>query len=232
MIPRIDIEVDSALPNGFPFWTPTEEDIDEEGIGCYFRNVWLIRGVTRAEAEMVLEDEQNIVRLVDELASDAEVFEVVAKAVESLDQEALPSELAEKDAYSALCDEFHEDVDPLEGLDLGVSGLVHALSAAGCFPAASCRGHATERPWSDRPVVLVAMDRYRAEWMQPMVHEAGCGFAIDETRPQLLTIEASSIENIMTLARMILDRLDQLPWIESSPDSIAVDLHPGQESLW
>jgi hypothetical protein len=93
----------------------------------------------------------------------------------------------------------------LEGLELGVAGLVYALASVGCVPAASCRGHSRPHAWAERPIVLLAADRARAEWLRPLVSGAGCGFCLDDVRPQILGIEAPSIDEMTALARLVLD---------------------------
>ena len=37
MIPRAEVELDSTVPDAYRFWTPTREDISEEGF-AYFRD--------------------------------------------------------------------------------------------------------------------------------------------------------------------------------------------------
>jgi hypothetical protein len=96
----------------------------------------------------------------------------------------------------------------LEGLEAGVAGLVYALSAAGMFPAASCRGHADSDAWSVIPVVMFAANRAHAEALQPLVEGSGCGFDFDPVRPELLVINGRSVEDTLRLARAVLASIE------------------------
>lgn len=96
----------------------------------------------------------------------------------------------------------------LEGLEVGVAGLVYALSAAGMFPAASCRGHADPASWSAVPVVMFAADRGHAEALQPLVESSRCGFDLDPIRPELLVINGRSVEDTLRLGRAVLASIE------------------------
>ncbi|HEX8627941.1 MAG TPA: hypothetical protein VF755_07205 [Catenuloplanes sp.] len=209
LIPRTDIELDPALPQDATFWMPAEDDIDEEGIG-YFRDVWAIFDVPLSEADWVVTGEQAAAKAVDAVATSKESFEHFAQVIEGHNPD-FPSEDPEDQADMAVLAQ-HGDVDSvgLWGLDLGVAGLTYALAATGCVPAASCRSHA-ERSWSDRPVVLAAVDREHAEWLQPLVERSSCGFAVSDVRPEFLVIHARSITEMMDLAAAILVKAESDP---------------------
>jgi len=96
----------------------------------------------------------------------------------------------------------------LEGLEAGVAGLVYALSAAGMYPAASCRGHPEPDSWSAIPVVMFAADRPHAEALQPLVESSGCGFGLDPVRPELLVINGRSVQDTLRLGHAVLDSID------------------------
>jgi hypothetical protein len=203
--PRVDIEVHPELPDRAEFWTPAPEDIDEEEGFGYFRDVWPITGVTVDHAQNVLSQDRFLSALVASLATDEIEFEVLAAAAETgsgEDEEITTEQLA------ALVDHF-STAEALEGLELGVAGLVYALAAAGMHPAASCRGHPDPDAWSSSPVVILAADRPRAEVLQPLVRDSQCGFKVDPVRPELLVIVSSSIEEMLALAQDILDNIAQ-----------------------
>jgi len=147
-------------------------------------------------------DEAHVAAWVDRVARNVDDFELIATAIETaeLNGICLPKvDLVELDRF------LDDERAALEGLEIGVAGLVYALAAIGAFPAASCRGHSGEHAWSDNPVVLFAADRVRAERLQPLVESSGCGFEIDAARPELLIIEAACITNAMSLAQLIFD---------------------------
>jgi hypothetical protein len=134
-----DIELDSALPVNAEFWVPDPGEIDDyEGFGL-FQDVWPITDVSPDAAIAIAREDELLCRVVSGLARDATDFDVLAAAVETgsagEDDEITAENLAGLAPYLA-------GVPALEGLEAGVAGLVYALSAAGMFPAASCRGHA------------------------------------------------------------------------------------------
>jgi hypothetical protein len=207
LIPRIDIEVSRQLPAVATYWTPKSEDLSEEGFG-FFRGTWLIASVSLEQARATMQTEVALAKDVAVLADSPEAFDEVAGAIESGDAAALPQGLCQREALTRACSYLSDDALPLEGLELGVAGLVYALSSIGCWPAASCRGHPGPRPWSDSPVVFFAADQQRARALAPLVEVAGCGFDVDEARPNLLVVLGPSILETMALARQILDHCD------------------------
>jgi hypothetical protein len=76
------------------------------------------------------------------------------------------------------------------------------------FPAASCRGHAEPDAWSAIPVVMFAADRAHAEALQPLVESSGCGFGLDQVRPEFLVINGRSVQDTVRLAQAVLDSID------------------------
>ncbi|MEV4575085.1 hypothetical protein AB0K16_17705 [Nonomuraea jabiensis] len=180
----------------------------------------MIRDVPPELASEVLRTEFGLAGLVDEAARSPEEFEMLLSAVESPDPENV--DCADFGHVSEeLMEELVSDVPPdLEGLELGVAGLVHALAAYGCVPAASCRGHvydAPRRPWSDRPVAFFASDRERAEQLVPLARISGCGFNVDPERPRLILVEAPSIVESMRLAEEILRSISSEVSVEQRP---------------
>jgi hypothetical protein len=187
------------------FWLPKPSDLaEEEGFG-YFRDTWVIGRLTAGEARVVVDAETELVGIADEVAADEASFEAVATALECADADELPMDLRHGPIRERLAP-YLDNYAPLGGLELGVTGLVHAFaSIGGCYPAASCRGHRTAMAWSAHPVVLIAADRYRCERLEPLAAEAGCGFAIDPARPELLAVGADSITQMMALSQLILN---------------------------
>lgn len=204
MIPRTLLDLDTSIPPKHDGWTPKRDGVSEDGFG-FFRDTWLIRDVTIRQAREVMANERSLVELADRVSSDAKEFDAVARALESGDADGLPEELIVRGILVDLEPYLDEALSPLEGLELGVAGLVHALAAVRCWPAASCRGHAAPHAWAAHPVVFVACDTYRARVLEPMIATSGCGLNIDPERPNLLVVEAESVENLMILASLVLE---------------------------
>lgn len=205
MYPTADIELEPSLPAGAEYWEPEPEEIDEyEGFGL-FQDVWPITDVSVDDAIAVAREDGLLCRVVGGLARDAADFDVLAAAVETgsageddeLTAEKLPALAPYLTGRAAL-----------EGLEAGVAGLVYALSAAGMYPAASCRGHPEPDSWSAIPVVMFAADRAHAEALQPLVESSGCGFGLDPVRPELLVINGRSVQDTLRLGHAVLDSID------------------------
>ena len=73
---------------------------------------------------------------------------------------------------------------PLDGLEVGVSGLCHALSALGCLTAASCRAHPGPHSWTECPVVLFRAETWRVELLADLISAEGCGLGEDRDMPR------------------------------------------------
>lgn len=203
MIPRTSMTLDTTLPRDHGFWTPRRDDLSEEGFG-FFRDTWLIRGIRVTEARTMIAMESDLVDLADRLSSNPNEFDEVATALETADVEALPRRFREASTVAEFSNLVVDDEPPLAALELGVAGLVYALSTVGCWPAASCRGHPTPRSWSAHPAVYLASDRHRVEVLQPLVQEAGCGFVRDPGRGELLVVVAESLTEMMALASLVI----------------------------
>ncbi|MER7003552.1 hypothetical protein ABT297_10970 [Dactylosporangium sp. NPDC000555] len=198
-----DFDPDPEIPEEAEFWMPSEEE-SGEGL-AYFHDVWDMRGISRADAEAVVALEQSIIRALDLLATDAESFEELASVLEFCGTEFPPEDDPEQMAmFDLLAAQVSLGLGELNGLEIGVAGVSHALSAIGGIPAASCRSHAKDHSWSDAPVVYFATGKLRAEWLQPLVESSGCGFCVDSVRPNLLAIRARSVLDMNRLAAMIL----------------------------
>ena len=217
---------------------PAEDEIGDEGIG-FFRGVWAIFDETLSEAAQVVADERAAAAAVNAVSTDVATFEYFARVIEAHNPD-FPSEDPEDEADMAALAE-HGDVASVSlcGLELGVAGLTYALAATGCVPAASCRSHA-EHSWAERPVVVAAIDRAHAGWLQPLVERSSCGFDLDHNRPEFLTIHAQSITEMMDLAAVILAKAEHDPppplcWGPSSDDEQRVEDRievDGQQALF
>ena len=203
--PTADIDLDPSLPENAEFWVPEPEEIDDhEGFGL-FQDVWPITDVSADDAIAVAQEDELLCRVVADLAHDAADFDILAAAVET-------GSIGEDDeitaeSLSALAP-YLTGEPALEGLEVGVAGLVYALSAAGMFPAASCRGHADPDSWSAVPVVMFAADRVHAEALQPLVESSRCGFDLDPIRPELLVINGRSAEDTLRIGRAVLASIE------------------------
>lgn len=190
---------------------PPEDEISEEGYG-FFRDVWDIRGVTHEEARAVVEEERHLVQLLDRASSQRDEFEALATAIERGDPASLPDGFAKLHPESEILEivgDGDRDEGVLDGLEIGVAGLAFALSAIGCFPAASCRSHASEHSWSERPLVYFAAERPTVHWLTSLVSASGCGFGDGSGHGELLFVEAPSITCLMDLAHQILTQAER-----------------------
>jgi hypothetical protein len=207
VIPRFNVDIDPEIPSEAAFWMPDPDDLaSDDGIG-YFHNTWNLGEVTREEALEVIEQERTILDLVELLAIGVQEYEQVCSAMEHNDPTALPEGFSQRVGSDAIMETAGDPIfsEPNFGcLEFGVAGLSFALAAVGCVPAASCRSHFEKHSWSYCPVVYLAADRNRAAWLQPLVERAGCGFGIDEERPEFLLIMAPSIRQTAELAQLIL----------------------------
>lgn len=206
VIPQTSLDLSFDIPSTYRYGRPRREDVSEEGFGG-FRGTWLLHGAVGVrDARQVIRDERELVEILDGAALTADEFDAIALAFErgygELPERLVPGPLA--DLATTMEREANEGESRLHGLDVGVAGLVYALSATGFWTAASCRGHVGSSPWSDRPVVLFATDEHRAMVLRPFVERAACGFA--EAGPDLLAVEAKSIEGTMRLAELVLSQ--------------------------
>jgi len=211
VIPRIDLQVDPSFPEGVPMGMPPEDEVSEEGYG-FFRGVWDISDASREDALWAIKEERRLADLVDQVTATPEEFEAVAKAVEGGAPDSLPPGFAARYPGSEVLEivgDGDRDESVLDGLEIGVAGLSYALSSIGCFPAASCRSHASGHSWSHRPVVLFAAERPTVHWLEPLVRDSGCGFGDGSGHGELLLVEAPSISNLMDLANRIVTKAER-----------------------
>lgn len=97
--------------------------------------------------------------------------------------------------------------DPLWGLDAGICSTVMALSAAGCVPFSSCNGGVFgDSHVSACPVVAFFMRRDFEPTLIQCASKAGVGVRpFGEGKVQ---VYASSIEQMITLAELLILKLD------------------------
>lgn len=202
MIPACsDLETTPAFPDSATFWIPSRAELAEEGGIGYFHETWRIVGGRQRDIEGLLKIEQALVTVADQASRDEDEFDVVAQALETqdLDDEDLTAQQRE-----ALDPHVVEADDPLRGLELGVSGLAHALACCFMFPAASCRGHADPHAWSPHPAVYFACRQPQASALTPLLEQAGVGIVVDNNRGNLWVLVAPDIRRMMALASLLL----------------------------
>ena len=205
MYPTANIQLNLSLPVNAEFWVPEPDEIDDyEGFGL-FQDVWPITDVSVAEAVAVATEDRLLCRVVGELARDAVDFDVLAAVVETGSADEVDGITS---ASLAALAPYLTGEAALESLEAGVAGLVYALSAAGLFPAASCRGHPEPDSWSAVPVVMFAADRSHAEMLQPLVASSRCGFNFDPVRPELLAVNGRSVEDTLRLGGTVLASIE------------------------
>jgi hypothetical protein len=120
-----------------------------------------------------------------------------------------------------------EDFDYLfRNLDVGVAGLVFALSAAGYATCTSCRGHdGIARP----PQVGLGTEPERLARLASYTRGAGCGL---EVADGIAWIYARSVTDLHAMAQAILDDqaefevLGPPPWLEGARAILEDDDYP------
>ena len=203
MYPTTEVELHTQLPSGADFWTPTAEDLEaDEGFG-YFDNTWPIYDITEAEAAELTSIDRSLSIVAGDLAATEFEFDDIATALETGSADDI--EGLRPDQLEAIAPYLTDRVT-LEGMELGVAGLVYCLAAAECILRRVVEGTQAHRR-SRIPVVLLATDRTRAELLAPLVRDSGCGFNIAQSRGELLAVESRSIEGTLDLANAVLREL-------------------------
>jgi hypothetical protein len=115
--------------------------------------------------------------------------------------------------------------------DVGVAGLVFALSAAGYATCYSCRGHAGIAG-TQVPQVRLGTEPDRLRLLAEYAAKTGCGALVDSDG--LVTVFAPSARELHLLAGLILseratfEALDSPPWQQMALDA----LEAGDEFEW
>jgi hypothetical protein len=201
MVPTYDLT--PTVPTPLPTCTlPPAEEISEEGFG-YFRGTWFIGRVLVADAETIVREEGEILEWLDATASTPEEFDVLARAIETQEDDGVADSLGFEHPPSGLARFIGDDRDvyPLDGLEVGVAGLSQALSVVGGPTSASCRSHHGPNRWSDCPIVFFAAPTWRVEILADLVSEEGCGLTPDRG---MLTVFGRSVREMHALALRIL----------------------------
>lgn len=198
MIPTYDVDIHVRESfESTDFWQPAPSGIHEEGFGS-FQDTWPILSPSVADTAAVIASEEVGLAFLEQTCRDAAQFDEVARDLEAfvLD-EPLPDDIA--DTFTGL-----------NGLEVGVAGLVYALAHTGYYPAASCRSHA-ERSWSDCPVVFFATAEPRLRNLIPLAVQAGCGLNANDSRGvPLFVLYAPSIVEMANLARAVFTQRTKL----------------------
>ncbi|MBN2177052.1 MAG: hypothetical protein JW722_05270 [Demequinaceae bacterium] len=189
------MEVVVDVPKYASFWVPKPLDIDEEGFG-FFRNVRPIVAVGTFETATLLESETLAADYVGTRATTELEFDTLAAALESFDGQWDDDDIPD-------VSDIDSRFQGLEGLELGVAGLVFALSNAGFYPAASCRSHPNDASWSPNPIVYFAGDEPRMRLLELLASSAGCGVELASDRDNLFVVYAPSVCETMALARTL-----------------------------
>lgn len=202
MIPVSACEITRSLPD-HELWLPSAEELEnEEGFGP-FRDTWVIRDIPLDIARDMVDEEALVIGCVDALTATAAEFDALLGAIESDDISSLPDAVRQTVASSdVLFSLLGRELAPGAGLDLGIAGLVYALAATGSFPAASCRGHSGDLPWSEFPIVRLSATLETAGYLLDVAADIGCGIMYEEP---LLTIWAPSVLEVMRMASSLLE---------------------------
>lgn len=160
-----------------------------------------------------------------------EVVDCIEAESRWLDHAAGSADAAQFDAVldDAVEQEVGDDFDHLfRGMDVGVAGLVFALTAAGYATCYSCRGHAgisTARV----PQVRLATEPDRLRLLVDYAERAGCGLDADDEG--LVTVYASSVPDLHRMAtlvmedRAVFESLERPSWMVQALETL------GQEEI-
>ena len=127
----------------------------------YAADVVIERSISKNQMEMPDEERRTSTDGLSDNHDYQQMWEVtIDDAIETITREAallrrieaIPKD-RQTESLEEIEDELRDDCDPLIGLDLGVAGLVEALTAIGCVTISSCNGgimgdnHAASFPW-------------------------------------------------------------------------------------
>lgn len=189
---------------------PDPSEVDDDGYGTFI-GVWNVGvGIPRSDAQRLAAWECRAVSFVDRRSETPHDFEDLAVVLESFvtdDDLTVAEEFPYlDDATSEGLQEVLDSTDELlDGMELGVAGLVAALSSAGFLPAASCRGHALPSAWADRPTVYFGAARERVALLEDCVLSTGC--RLDDGSGNgdgLVVVRAPSVAAMLALTQDVL----------------------------
>ena len=197
MIPSYEIDTDTEF-DPRRLGTPGRHWVQDPGpqigydVGVFDRSSWEV-------AKVVIEEEQRRLAILDARAADAHAFDALA-------YELFDNDRSQKSPWAMVGE-----------LEFGVSGLVVALSAAGCVTASSCRGHVHE---SDAvPYVLFRSDPDRAALVAHACATIGCGFW---DVADMLVIHGYSVAALLKLAELVVGRRAEFERIPMTVDRLPI----------
>lgn len=199
MIPRYDIDVDPRVPLTASLWVPSPAQLEESGgIGGYHDTELIV--TDSEEAATIIQAEREVVDYLNAKSITPREFDDLAAAVE----------WEEPDMLSDEAPDFFDHRDTwygLNGLEIGVAGLVYALNSVGIITAASCRSHHQgHQPWANYPTVVFAANRAQMRALEPLVASSGCGFEVEGiNRSRFIAVVGPSIQETMALAQRLTD---------------------------
>lgn len=126
-----------------------------------------------------------------------------------------------KGAEDALLEELDDEwlQQPLGGLDLGIEGMVIALSAAGCAPLTSRSGHFGEGLSSTFPLVKIAAIPEHATILIDIARESDCGITTSGEGSGALEIWGRSVDVVVCFAGRVIERRAEFARF-GRPDSV------------
>jgi hypothetical protein len=195
MQPVRDVDVEVVDPDEVQYWVPRAADLADEGFGLYIHDVYPLPILPILDVRALISFECDALDFLIGASSDEVEYENLAQSLELLPDV--------QDEGWSIPDSLLERGEGLYGLELGVSGLSHALAARGFHPVASCRSH-FEYSWSDCPVVMFACEKKRLERLMPLCESSGCGVGevVDRGRP-LFSVYAKSVAELIDLASRV-----------------------------
>lgn len=179
MIPRSSIGIQHEDPEAVAGW-PVQEDAYSEFLDGNRQYDRTILDATWDDAAEALSVEHSLVRSADQHADSGQQFDA-----------AVDGDLEDWQAMA------------LWGLDAGVAAAVLGLSAAGCIPTTSCRGHSGDaREGTDFPRLRFYADRERSRLVRDAALRTECGFGGDPGGP--CAVWSRSIEEMLAFAEQLI----------------------------
>ena len=189
----------TEVPSEFSFAVPTLVELEQEGLPYFFHEIEWLGSINWEEAGTEIAADIVATLAVAWATSSYLDFELVAEEVSAgiASGSELEGELARLSAVVS------EEEPKFGGLDMGIAGLVYALSAAGYLTVASCRGHGPGIGWSEVPVVYFAATSAQFEVLAPQVDMFGGTVTVDDEHPDLLCLALPSCLHAQQLALVL-----------------------------